>query len=51
MKTEWDIGKEAKKIDELSFREKMKISKMTFSKLVGAILFYILIMSIFSIFL
>jgi hypothetical protein len=48
MTIESNIGKEAREIDQLSIKEKMKISRATFNKFLGAISIYILIMTLFS---
>jgi hypothetical protein len=48
MATECNIGKEAKEIDRLPIKEKMKISKATFHKFLGAVMIYILVMILFS---
>jgi hypothetical protein len=47
MTTECNIGKEAKEIDRLPIKEKMKISKNTLHKFLGAIGIYFLVMTLF----
>jgi hypothetical protein len=48
MTIECSIGKEAREIDQLPIKEKMKISKSTFNKFLGAIAIYVLVMTLFS---
>ena len=48
MTSAYNIGKEAREIDQLPIKEKMKISKSTFNKFIGAIAIYFLVMTLFS---
>jgi len=43
----WDIGKEARELDEKSILERMKIEKHSIKKIVIALLFYFSTMILF----
>jgi len=49
MTIECKIGEEAREIDNLSVKERMKISKSSIYKFFGAIMIYFLIMGMFSV--
>ncbi|MHA1725660.1 MAG: hypothetical protein ACTSXH_12640 [Promethearchaeota archaeon] len=51
MKKKLEIGKEAKELDEKSFKERMKIDKDSLTKIIGALLIYLFVMLLFSIYL
>lgn len=51
MSDSWEIGKEAKELDEKPIFEKMKIEKRSIKKVAGALLFYFLTMILFYFFL
>ena len=48
MTIECKIGEEAREIDSLSIKERMKVSKGSIYKFFGAIMLYFLIMGVFS---
>ena len=48
MAFEYKIGEEAREIDNLSMKERMKISKTSIYKFFGAIMIYFVIMILFS---
>ncbi|MFX0043460.1 MAG: hypothetical protein ACFE8L_11165 [Candidatus Hodarchaeota archaeon] len=51
MNNDWEIGIEAKELDNKHISERIKIEKSTFKKIVGALLIYLITMVVFSIFL
>ncbi|MFX1389985.1 MAG: hypothetical protein ACFE9Z_07990 [Promethearchaeota archaeon] len=48
MSAEWEIGKEARKLDEKTIIERMKIKGHSIKKIIAALLFYTIIMVIFN---
>ena len=51
MAVKWEIGEEAKELDEKTILERMKIPTHSIKKIVGAVLLYFLTMGLFYIFL
>jgi len=51
MNNNWEIGKEAKELDNKHISERIRVEKSIFKKVVGATLIYFITMTIFSIFL
>jgi hypothetical protein len=47
MTTNWDIGEEAKKLDEKPIIERLKLGKRSLKKMGYALIFYSLIMILF----
>ncbi|MFX1339550.1 MAG: hypothetical protein ACFFDK_13140 [Promethearchaeota archaeon] len=45
----WDIGQEAKELDERPFSERMRIKKTSIKKVMGFLIIYFIIMGIFYI--
>jgi hypothetical protein len=51
MPDNWEIGKEAKELDQKSIVERIKIEKRSIKKIIGALFIYSIIMILFSFFL
>jgi len=51
MSEKWDIGKEARLLDEKSIKERMKIEGRSIKKIFVALLIYIAVMTFFVVFL
>ena len=51
MSREWNIGKEARFLDEKSVKERMKIEGRSIKKIFVAFLIYIAVMTLFMVFL
>lgn len=47
----WDIGREAKELNEKPIYERMKLEKASIKKIVGALIIYFIMMYIFYLFL
>ncbi|MFX1573828.1 MAG: hypothetical protein ACFFB0_13850 [Promethearchaeota archaeon] len=47
----WEIGKEAKELDQKSISERIKIGKHSIKKIIGALLIYGFTMTLFYFFL
>lgn len=45
---EWKIGEQAKKMDEKSIKERMKIERSSLKKILGALVIYFVVMGIFA---
>lgn len=44
MSRKWDIGQEAKKLDQKSIRERMRLEKKTYLKMLAFVFVYLTIM-------
>jgi len=51
MQNNWEIGKEAKELDQKSISERIKIEKRSIKRIVGALLIYCFTITLFYFFL
>jgi len=51
MPDNWEIGKEAKELDQKSILERIKIEKSSIKKIIGVLLIYCFTMTLFYFFL
>ena len=49
MPKQWNIGKEARFLDEKSIKERMKIESRSLKKMIFAMLIYVCVMTLFMI--
>ncbi|MFX1315958.1 MAG: hypothetical protein ACFE9T_08850 [Promethearchaeota archaeon] len=49
MEDNWEIGIEARKLDDKHISERIKLERKSFKKIVGAVLIYFITMLLFSI--
>jgi len=45
---DWEIGKEARELDEKPIMERMRVEKRSIMKVIVALLFYFVVMVLFS---